>query len=218
MTATDSAAVQASEPNEFGYRQYDLGGFRFSRDEYFAHVAWPTGSHVTSIDNFLRALQRSRQLRPSCVSARAPGEGASFLVANQLGRFAGTRTKVSFSANDPLLASPIGEGCPGPRAPEQPLPERPMDVVALGRLRFRPDRRVALPANPAFGRTARCKACAAPITAHQKSPTRCWTCRRSASCSRPRCPTLPGFRRLTGGSKMIRLNRDFDGFALEGVP
>ena len=58
MTATDSAAVQASEPNEFGYRQYDLGGFRFSRDEYFAHVAWPTGSHVTSIDNFLRALQR----------------------------------------------------------------------------------------------------------------------------------------------------------------
>jgi hypothetical protein len=58
MTATDTARVQASEPNECGYRQFELGGFRFSRDEYFVHVIWPTGSHVASIDNFLRALQR----------------------------------------------------------------------------------------------------------------------------------------------------------------
>ena len=42
----------------FGYRQFTLGGFTFRRDEYFAHVSWPTGSHVVSIDGFLRALQR----------------------------------------------------------------------------------------------------------------------------------------------------------------
>jgi Hydroquinone 1,2-dioxygenase large subunit N-terminal len=58
MTATDAVTVQASEPNEFGYREFDLGGFHFSRDEYFAHVAWPTGTHVLNIDSFLRALQR----------------------------------------------------------------------------------------------------------------------------------------------------------------
>jgi hypothetical protein len=58
MTATDTVTVQASEPNEFGYREFDLGGFHFSRDEYFAHVGWPTGTHVMNIDGFLRALQR----------------------------------------------------------------------------------------------------------------------------------------------------------------
>jgi hypothetical protein len=35
-----------------------LGEFSFSRDEYFAHITWPTGSHVMSIDGFLRAVQR----------------------------------------------------------------------------------------------------------------------------------------------------------------
>ena len=34
------------------------GEFTFSRDEYFAHITWPTGSHVMSIDDFLRAIQR----------------------------------------------------------------------------------------------------------------------------------------------------------------
>jgi hypothetical protein len=50
--------VQASAADEFGYRQFTLGSFTFRRDEYFAHVSWPTGSHVISIDDFLRALQR----------------------------------------------------------------------------------------------------------------------------------------------------------------
>jgi hypothetical protein len=59
MTITDAAAeVQASEPNEFGYRDYTLGTFLFRRDEFFAHVSWPTGSHVMSVDSFLRSLQR----------------------------------------------------------------------------------------------------------------------------------------------------------------
>jgi hypothetical protein len=58
MTATDTPVVQASEPNPEGYREFTLGGFHFRRDEFFAHVTWPTGTHVMSIDGFLRALQR----------------------------------------------------------------------------------------------------------------------------------------------------------------
>jgi hypothetical protein len=55
MTITD---IQATEPNAFGYRSYSIGGFHFGRDEFFAHINWPTGKHVMSIDAFLRALQR----------------------------------------------------------------------------------------------------------------------------------------------------------------
>lgn len=59
MTATtDAPAVAASEPNPEGYREFDLGSFHFRRDEFFAHLTWPTGRHVMSIDAFLRALQR----------------------------------------------------------------------------------------------------------------------------------------------------------------
>jgi Hydroquinone 1,2-dioxygenase large subunit N-terminal len=58
-TASDTAdLVVASEPNAEGYREFDLGAFHFRRDEYFAHVTWPTGRHVMSVDAFLRALQR----------------------------------------------------------------------------------------------------------------------------------------------------------------
>ena len=45
-------------PDEYGYRRFVLGEFTFRRDEYFVHVTWPTGSHVLSVDDFLRALQR----------------------------------------------------------------------------------------------------------------------------------------------------------------
>src|SRR5581483_10110944 len=44
--------------NDFGYRSFNLGGFRFERDEYFAHVTWPGGSHAMPVDGFLRALIR----------------------------------------------------------------------------------------------------------------------------------------------------------------
>ncbi len=50
--------VQASEVGEHGYRAFSLGEFRFSRDEYFVYVDWPTGKHVMSADTFLKALQR----------------------------------------------------------------------------------------------------------------------------------------------------------------
>jgi hypothetical protein len=58
MSATDTQAVTGTEPNEFGYREFSIGGFHFRRDEFFAHVSWPTGSHVLSVDAFLRSLQR----------------------------------------------------------------------------------------------------------------------------------------------------------------
>ena len=58
MTTTEATEVTATEPNAEGYKQFSLGGFTFRRDEFFAHITWPTGSHVLSVDNFLRALQR----------------------------------------------------------------------------------------------------------------------------------------------------------------
>ena len=38
MTATDTTAVQASEPNEYGYRGFTIGSFTFSRNEFFANI------------------------------------------------------------------------------------------------------------------------------------------------------------------------------------
>ncbi|MGD9986235.1 hypothetical protein [Pseudonocardia sp.] len=59
MTATgDSQHVAAEQANEYGYRDFALGEFRFRRDEYFVYITWPTGSHIMSADAFLRALQR----------------------------------------------------------------------------------------------------------------------------------------------------------------
>ena len=53
MTITETAA-----PNDAGYQTFSIGGFTFSRDEYFATITWPTGTHQIAIDVFLRALQR----------------------------------------------------------------------------------------------------------------------------------------------------------------
>ena len=52
MTMTDTA------PNASGYRDFSVGGFTFSRDEYFATINWPTGSHQMDIDHWLRCVQR----------------------------------------------------------------------------------------------------------------------------------------------------------------
>src|SRR5215470_11729718 len=56
MTATVDTTTSA--PNSEGYREFTLGQFTFKRDEYFAYISWPTGSHIMSVDAFLRALQR----------------------------------------------------------------------------------------------------------------------------------------------------------------
>lgn len=61
---TDVQPVIASQPDAtLGYRDFQLGGFTFRRDEYFAHIAWTTRdgrpmSHTMDIGNFLRALMR----------------------------------------------------------------------------------------------------------------------------------------------------------------
>jgi len=44
--------------NETGYRSFKAGSFSFTRDEYFARISWPTGSHTIPIDYYLRALMR----------------------------------------------------------------------------------------------------------------------------------------------------------------
>jgi len=46
------------EPNQHGYREFTLGKFTFNRDGYFAHIAWPKGTHMIPADAFLRAMQR----------------------------------------------------------------------------------------------------------------------------------------------------------------
>src|SRR5260370_5545248 len=58
-TTTDTVPELGSiEPNRHGYKDYALGKFSFSRDEYFAHVRWPNGPHMLAADAFLRAIQR----------------------------------------------------------------------------------------------------------------------------------------------------------------
>lgn len=58
-------AVMASKPDKTsGYREFQLGSFHFSRDEYFVYVRWPAPAngqqttHVASADAFLRAMMR----------------------------------------------------------------------------------------------------------------------------------------------------------------
>lgn len=55
---TETSPVVTAEPNAQGYREFRLGEFHFRRDEYFAYITWPTGSHIISVDAFLRAMQR----------------------------------------------------------------------------------------------------------------------------------------------------------------
>ena len=49
---------KADSANDYGYRTFTLSKFNFERDEYFAHITWPGGSHTISVDRFLRALMR----------------------------------------------------------------------------------------------------------------------------------------------------------------
>lgn len=44
--------------NEVGYKNFDIGHIRFSRDEYFAYINYPKGQHIISILNFLKSLMR----------------------------------------------------------------------------------------------------------------------------------------------------------------
>jgi hypothetical protein len=54
-----STAVAApATPSALGYREFTIGQFTFTRDEYFAHIRYPGGRHVMPIDAFLPALMR----------------------------------------------------------------------------------------------------------------------------------------------------------------
>jgi hydroquinone 1,2-dioxygenase large subunit-like protein len=53
MATTNQVGV-----NQHGYRTFQIGNFGFSRDEYFAHIEWPGGSHLMPVDRFLKALMR----------------------------------------------------------------------------------------------------------------------------------------------------------------
>ena len=56
-TLARHTAVLPAE-NVTGYRAFQAGSFEFHRDEYFARITWPGGSHVMPVDYFLRALMR----------------------------------------------------------------------------------------------------------------------------------------------------------------
>ena len=59
MTTTDTSSSTAGAAERARLpRVHASAASRFRRDEFFAHVTWPTGSHVMSVDAFLRALQR----------------------------------------------------------------------------------------------------------------------------------------------------------------
>ena len=58
MTVLDARVERLATDPATGYTAFRLGSFTFTRDEYFAHVSWPKGSHIIEIDRFLRAMVR----------------------------------------------------------------------------------------------------------------------------------------------------------------
>ncbi len=58
LSTSKMATGPVERSNETGYRAFAAGGFRFARDEYFARLTWPGGSHIIAIDAFLRAMMR----------------------------------------------------------------------------------------------------------------------------------------------------------------
>jgi hypothetical protein len=56
MTTDTLPELGSIEPNQHGYRDFTLGKFGFSRDEYFVHIRWPNGTHMLAVDAFLRAI------------------------------------------------------------------------------------------------------------------------------------------------------------------
>ena len=49
---------EAATKKDLGYKSFEAGGFRFSRDEYFAHITYPKGTHIIPVEAFLRAMMR----------------------------------------------------------------------------------------------------------------------------------------------------------------
>ena len=47
-----------TQTRPLGYQSFSIGQFKFERDEYFAHIAYPGGRHIIPIDAYLRSLMR----------------------------------------------------------------------------------------------------------------------------------------------------------------
>ena len=42
----------------YGYHVYEIGRFKFERDEYFVRVSYPKGTYIADVGNFLRSMMR----------------------------------------------------------------------------------------------------------------------------------------------------------------
>jgi hypothetical protein len=62
MSTQQIAVKSTPASNQTGYRSFDIGGFSFSRDEYFVRIEWHAQGqkmmHIISADAFLRAMMR----------------------------------------------------------------------------------------------------------------------------------------------------------------
>ena len=56
--STQTIEKTESAVNASGYKSFKIGQFAFERDDYFAHIGYPGGEHIMSVDHFLRALVR----------------------------------------------------------------------------------------------------------------------------------------------------------------
>jgi hypothetical protein len=57
-TVIDAPHLESTADKSTGYKMFTVGSFRFERDEYFARISCPTGSHVVDVENFLRSMMR----------------------------------------------------------------------------------------------------------------------------------------------------------------
>ena len=53
-----TATISQESATSLGYKIFTLGRFRFARDQYFAHITHPKGTHIMTVDAFLRCILR----------------------------------------------------------------------------------------------------------------------------------------------------------------
>jgi len=58
MSTATIPTSETARGKSLGYKAYDASKFHFERDEYFAHISYPKGTHIMPIEAFLRALMR----------------------------------------------------------------------------------------------------------------------------------------------------------------
>jgi hypothetical protein len=58
MSTAVLTQVREKLVNKQGYQSFQIGQFKFERDEYFAHIHYPGNRHILPVEAFLRALMR----------------------------------------------------------------------------------------------------------------------------------------------------------------